>query len=94
MRVFCGPLFELIKMSKDILIGEKYKMSRAHKLGSGSFGEIYLGKELSEVGINLKSNNKVAVKLVRDQKFVGVVASEEHTADVRSEGDQNDAGLT
>lgn len=52
-------------MSKDILIGEKYKMSRSHKLGSGSFGEIYLGKPAPahSPGVHIKSGAKVAVKL-------------------------------
>jgi serine/threonine protein kinase len=39
----------------DLRVGSKYKLSR--KLGSGSFGDIYLGT-------NIKTNEDVAIKLV------------------------------
>lgn len=40
--------------SKDFIIGLKYKLKR--KIGSGSFGDIYLG-------INIQNGEEVAVKI-------------------------------
>lgn len=40
--------------SKEFVVGVKYKLKR--KIGSGSFGDIYLG-------INIQNGEEVAVKL-------------------------------
>ena len=40
----------------EIPIGDAYKLNARRKLGSGAFGDIYLG-------INLKLNEEVAIKL-------------------------------
>lgn len=55
----------------DLKIGDKYKMIK--KVGSGAFGEIYKGREeiydivlltIYYVGINLKTGEECAIKLV------------------------------
>ena len=52
----------------ELKIGDKYKMVK--KVGSGAFGEIYKGKinrtlnNIIFIGINLKSGEEVAIKLV------------------------------
>jgi hypothetical protein len=43
-----------IKMSSEIRVGGRYRLGR--KIGSGSFGEIYLG-------VNIQTNQEVAIKL-------------------------------
>ena len=40
----------------EIPIGDTYKLNARRKLGSGAFGDIYLG-------VNLKLNEEVAIKL-------------------------------
>ena len=40
----------------EIPIGDTYKLNARKKLGSGAFGDIYLG-------VNLKLNEEVAIKL-------------------------------
>ena len=40
----------------EIPIGDSYKLNARRKLGSGAFGDIYLGK-------NMKTNEEVAIKL-------------------------------
>ena len=40
----------------EIPIGDSYKLDARKKLGSGAFGDIYLGK-------NIKQNEEVAIKL-------------------------------
>jgi casein kinase 1 epsilon len=40
----------------DLVIGGKFKLGK--KIGSGSFGELYLG-------VNVQTGEEVAVKLVR-----------------------------
>jgi casein kinase 1, alpha len=51
--------------SKEFIVGIKYKLKR--KIGSGSFGDIYLG-------INIQNGEEVAVKLesvkVNLKKFI------------------------
>ncbi len=52
----------------DLKIGDKYKMIK--KVGSGAFGEIYKGRKflqtnISLIGVNLKTAEEVAIKLVR-----------------------------
>jgi hypothetical protein len=54
----------------DLRVGGKYKLSK--KVGSGAFGEIYSGivisnKSINEslIGVNMKTNEEVAIKLVR-----------------------------
>ena len=44
----------LAMASKEFIVGIKYKLKR--KIGSGSFGDIYLG-------INIQNGEEVAVKL-------------------------------
>ena len=44
----------------ELRVGGKYKLRR--KLGSGAFGDIYHGIFL--IGINIKTNEEVAIKLV------------------------------
>ena len=44
----------------EIRVCGKYKLNR--KLGSGAFGDIYHGN--SKKGINVKTNEEVAIKLV------------------------------
>ena len=41
-------------MSKDIIVGGKYKMTK--RLGEGAFGKLY-------AGANIKSGEEVAIKL-------------------------------
>jgi casein kinase 1 epsilon len=43
------------------VIGGKFKLGR--KIGSGSFGELYLG-------VNIQSSEEVAIKLVCEDDFV------------------------
>ncbi|KAG5390320.1 hypothetical protein IGI04_031861 [Brassica rapa subsp. trilocularis] len=49
-----GGLIGFFKMDQEVVIGGKFKLGR--KLGSGSFGELYLG-------INIQTGEEVAVKL-------------------------------
>ncbi|XP_061398799.1 casein kinase I [Musca vetustissima] len=46
--------FNLMKNRSDVIVGGKYRLSR--KIGSGSFGDIYLG-------ISIQSGEEVAVKM-------------------------------
>uniref|UniRef100_A0A1A9WFW3 non-specific serine/threonine protein kinase n=1 Tax=Glossina brevipalpis TaxID=37001 RepID=A0A1A9WFW3_9MUSC len=46
--------FSLVKHRSDVIVGGKYRLSR--KIGSGSFGDIYLG-------ISIQSGEEVAVKM-------------------------------
>lgn len=48
----------------DLKIGSNYKITVNKKLGSGAFGEIYHGIEASNLGVNLKTSEHVAVKMV------------------------------
>ncbi|KAH0913650.1 hypothetical protein HID58_036971 [Brassica napus] len=45
----------------DLVIGGKFKLGR--KIGSGSFGELYLGFILLVAGVNVQTGEEVAVKL-------------------------------
>jgi casein kinase I homolog HRR25 len=53
----------------ELRVGGKYRLSR--KLGCGAFGDIYHGKlsfpRVSNacIGTNIKTNEEVAIKLVR-----------------------------
>lgn len=46
--------------AKDFIVGEKYKLKR--KIGSGSFGDIYLA-------INCQNGEEVAIKLESTKVF-------------------------
>ena len=48
----------------EIPIGDNFKLNAKRKLGSGAFGDIYLGKQIDNLGVNLKLNEEVAIKLV------------------------------
>lgn len=45
----------------DIRVGGKYRFGR--KIGSGSFGEIYLGSKALTAGINIVNGEEVAIKV-------------------------------
>jgi predicted Ser/Thr protein kinase len=51
---------EELKIPNNWRVGVKYKIDTNKKLGSGSFGEIYLGT-------NLDTNEEVAIKLEKAQ---------------------------
>ncbi len=48
----------------DLRVGGKYRLTR--KLGSGAFGEVYQGISFlrTRLGIHIKTNEEVAIKLV------------------------------
>jgi len=47
----------------ELRVGGNFRMSK--KLGSGAFGEIYLGKiSCDQLGTNIKTGEDVAIKLV------------------------------
>jgi hypothetical protein len=48
----------------EFKIGNYYKIQMNKKLGSGAFGEIYQGKPFSKLGMNIKTNEDVAIKMV------------------------------
>ena len=50
----------------EIPIGDNYKLNAKKKLGSGAFGDIYYGKNLNDLGMNVKANEEVAIKLVKN----------------------------
>lgn len=65
--------FFILFYRMELKIGDKYKMIK--KVGSGAFGEIYKGilkiykynknwKLIYEIGINLKTGEECAIKLV------------------------------
>ena len=67
----------------ELRIGKKYRMGR--KIGSGSFGDIYLGTNLTtgeDVAIKLESINSSHPQLLRETKIYrslyGVGQSECH----------------
>ena len=50
----------------ELRVAGKYRLLK--KLGSGAFGVIYHGIDLEKhVGLNVKTNDEVAIKLVRWQ---------------------------
>jgi len=54
----------------DLKIAGKYKVSQ--KLGSGAFGEIHHGIiSLRNIGINVKTSEEVAIKLVIQITYIG-----------------------
>jgi hypothetical protein len=49
----------------EIPISDNFKLNAKKKLGSGAFGDIYYGNfDFLILGINLKLNEEVAIKLV------------------------------
>lgn len=56
--MFCcyDNVYNNFKMTMELRVGGKYKLTK--KLGSGAFGDIF-------AGVNIKTNEEVAVKLVR-----------------------------
>ncbi len=46
----------------NTIMFNKYKILR--KIGEGSFGKIYKGKIILNLGINIESKQQVAIKLV------------------------------
>lgn len=46
----------------ELRVGGKYRLIR--KIGSGAFGDVYQGILFLKLGINIKTNEEVAIKLV------------------------------
>jgi len=67
-------------------IAGKYKLYK--KLGNGAFGDIFYGKERmrKRIGIDLKTNEEVAIKLVLILliKCIGIGQSKESTTSLRN----------
>ena len=70
--VSCSPVRTNISRSKDLRVGNKYRIGR--KIGSGSFGDIYLGMRfisasangselIHDLGTNIISGEEIAIKL-------------------------------
>ena len=52
-------------IDQEIKLGQNYKINLNKKLGSGAFGEIYRGglQIYNDLGINIKTNDEVAIKM-------------------------------
>lgn len=54
---------ETKNLSNEIPLGKSYKLSITRNIGRGAFGEVFLGK-------NIKTNERVAVKMVKIKKMI------------------------